>query len=311
MSTPSSVIAYRSALARHGEGHTKWMLRRGRWQSPRRGVVVVHSGRLTRDEQVLVDLVSCGPSAVLGGLTAANRDGLTGFPTSVTHIVLPAGLKRAARDGLVVHRSRNLSELDVHPHRRPARTRIARSIVDAASWSATELGATAITAAAVQQGLVRPSDLRAVLARNTKQIRRALILDVVAATDGGSLSEHEIEFLRLCRRFDLPCPSRQVQRADSTGRMRFTDAEFDEYDVVAEIDGAQHMELATWWDDLDRQNDLVIDHGRTVVRFVGLALRTRHRLVVTRLHDCLRAKRPDLHDDNKCKVCRLVALGRL
>lgn len=304
-------MSYREAVTHHGEGHTKWMLKRGRWQSPRRGVVVLHPARLTPDEQVLADLVSCGSSAVLGGLTAAHLDGFSGFPTSVTHIVVPEGLKRAGRDGIVVHRSRHLSELDVHPHRRPARTRIARSIVDAASWVATELGATAIVAAAVQQGLVRPSDLRAVLARNTKQPRRALLLEVVAATDGGSLSEHEIEFLRLCRRYDLPRPSRQVRRADSTGRMRYTDAEFDEYGVVAEVDGAQHMELATWWDDLDRQNDLVIDHGRTVIRFVGLALRMRHRLVVTRLHDCLRAKRPDLHDGNNCKVCRLVALGRL
>jgi very-short-patch-repair endonuclease len=81
--------------------------------------------------------------------------------------------------------------------------------------------------------------------------------------------------------------------------------------MVAEVDGAQHMEVSTWWDDLDRQNDLVIDDGKTVIRFVGLALKARPGRVVTRLHDCLRAKRPDLHDQSSCKVCRLVASGRL
>jgi hypothetical protein len=158
---------------------------------------------------------------------------------------------------------------------------------------------------------VRPTDLRAVLTRLTKQPKRALLREVVAATDGGSLSAHEVDFLRLCQRYDLPRPNRQVRRTDSTGRARFTDAEFDDYDVVAEVDGAQHMEVATWWDDLDRQNDLVIDDGKTVIRFVGLALRARPAHVVTRLHDCLKVKRPDLHDSHRCKVCRLVASGRL
>ena len=184
-------------------------------------------------------------------------------------------------------------------------------MIDAASWAASEKGATAITAASVQQGLVRASDLRAVLGRLTRQPRRALLFDVIDATDGGSLSVYEVEFLHLCRRYRLPLPSRQVRRADSAGRARFTDAEFDDYGVVAEVDGAQHMEIATWWDDLDRQNDLVIDHGRTVIRFVGLALRMRHRVVVRRLHDCLRLKRPDLHDAKTCKVCRLVVAGQL
>lgn len=271
----------------------------------------MHSGTLTRDERTLVDLMACGPGAALGGLTAATLDGLTGFPTSVTYAVLPSGVKRSRQDGIVVHRSRNLSALDVHPNRHPTRTRIPRSIVDAASWAASERAATAIVAASVQQGLVRPDDLRAVLTRLTKQPKRSLLLDVVAATDGGSLSAYEVDFLRLCQRYDLPRPTRQVRRTDSTGRTRFTDAEFDDYDVVAEVDGAQHMEVSTWWDDLDRQNDLVIDDGKTVIRFVGLALKARSGRVVTRLHDCLRAKRPDLHDQSSCKVCRLVASGHL
>lgn len=79
---------------------------------------------------------------------------------------------------------------------------------------------------------------------------------------------------------------------------------------MADVDRAQHLEVSTWWDDLDRQNDLVIDAQKTVVRFVGLALLRNPLHVASRLHDCLRMKRPDLHDD-MCKVCRLVALGRL
>lgn len=305
------VLSRRMADECFGKGHTRWMLEQQRWQSPRAGVVVTHSGALSEEERTLVDLCVCGPMAVLAGLTAARCDGFQGFAASATHILVPAGYKRVARPGIVVHRSRHLDPVDVHPARQPRRTRIARSVIDAASWAATDGAATAIVASSVQQGLVRPDHLRLVLERLQKVARRAHIAQVVDATDGGSLSEHEFEFLRLCHRFGLPTPSRQVRRTDSMGRDRYTDAEFDDYDVVAEIDGAQHMELRTWWDDLDRQNDLVIDGGKTVIRFVGLALRTQPSRVVTRLHDCLRNQRPDLHEARPCKVCRLVSLGRL
>jgi very-short-patch-repair endonuclease len=274
-------------------------------------VVVTHSGTLTAEERMLVDLLAYGPAAVLAGLSAATLDGLRGFQPPATQLLMPEGRKRVRRPGVVVHYSRHLSNLDVHPVRQPPRTRITRSVLDAASWAPTDDVAIAIVASAVQQGLVLPLHLRGVLSRQPRQPRRRLLFEVIDATDGGSLSRYEVEFLRICRFFGLPTPDRQVRRQDSRGRTRFTDAEFDEFDVVAEVDGAQHMELVTWWDDLDRQNDLIIDHGKTVIRFVGLALKTHRRRVATRLHDCLRGKRPDLHDRSPCKVCRLVALGRL
>jgi len=134
MPEPDTVLAYSRVVATFGQGHTRWMLRCGRWQSPRWGVVATHLGTLTREEQFAADLVSCGSGAVLAGLTAATVDGFTGFVTPTTHVLLPSGLKRAARDGIIVHRSAILTDLDIHPTRRPTRTRTARSIVDVASW---------------------------------------------------------------------------------------------------------------------------------------------------------------------------------
>lgn len=310
MPSDDSVLTVADAVSRFGADRVRWMVKSGRWQRPRRGVVVTHSGVLTRQEQVLADLLSCGSGAVLGGITAATLDGLSGFGTPVTHVLLSPGRKRVKQDGVMVHRSRALDDFDIHPTRRPIRTRIERSVIDAASWAATEKVAMAVVAASVQQKLVRPGDLRAALERLPKLRRRALIREVVDATDGGSLSAYEVEFLRLCRRYGLPLPNRQVRRRDSTGMTRYTDAEFDDFDVVAEVDGAQHLEVSTWWDDLDRQNDLVIDDKLTVVRFVGLALRRDPRRVAGRLHDCLRMKRPDLHDPNTCKVCRSAVSER-
>ena len=103
--------------------------------------------------------------------------------------------------------------------------------------AATDEVAIAVAAVSVQQGLVRASHLRAVLERRPKLRRRALLREVVDATDGGSSSAYEVELLRLCRRDGLPQPNRQVRRKDSAGKTRFTDVEFDDDDVVAEVDG--------------------------------------------------------------------------
>ena len=59
--------------------------------------------------------------------------------------------------------------------REPRRTRMARSLVDAAAWMATNRGAQAILAAAVQQRLARMEDLSAIVARNQRLPRRGMI----------------------------------------------------------------------------------------------------------------------------------------
>jgi len=59
---------------------------------------------------------------------------------------------------VVTHYARTLTEEDVHPFRRPRRTRVARSLIDAAAWMPTERGAMAVLAAGVEQRLVRAED---------------------------------------------------------------------------------------------------------------------------------------------------------
>lgn len=87
------------------------------------------------------------------------------------------------------------------------------------------------------------------------------------------MSEYEVLFLRLCRKHQLPIPSRQRRRRDAKGRWRYLDAHFDEYGLVAEIDGQQHLEVRAWWEDMMRDNDLVARDGKWVMRFAGFALR--------------------------------------
>jgi very-short-patch-repair endonuclease len=97
----------------------------------------------------------------------------------------------------------------------------------------------------------------------------------------------------MCRRFRLPTPTRQRKRRDSSGRWRYLDADFDEFNLVAEVDGQHHTEVLTWWSDMERQNDIVVHDDKAVLRFAGFALRRHPDRVahVLRTFFTLRAKR--------------------
>ncbi|MEO8107754.1 MAG: hypothetical protein ABI720_10600 [Actinomycetes bacterium] len=245
----------------------------GRWQRPAHGVVVLHSGPLTPDEAVQVELFAHGRHAVLGGVSAARADGLRIAEPPGLHIVVPHGSRDLARPGVVLHRSRTLAESQIHPVRTPRRTRLPRSVIDAAAWAGTDLGAQAVIASAVQQRLVTPNDLAGVVGLLARIRRRALITETIRDVSGGSLSEYEVLFIRLCRRYGLPLPTRQRRRKDAAGRWRYLDADYDDFDLVVEIDGQQHMEPRPWWEDMMRDNDLVANDGKWVMRFAGFALR--------------------------------------
>ncbi|HEY0999741.1 MAG TPA: hypothetical protein VGD83_08885, partial [Streptosporangiaceae bacterium] len=66
------------------------------------------------------------------------------------------------------------------------RTRIARSLVDAAAWMRTDRGTQAVLAAGVQQRLVRPADLLAVVAGNPRLRRRPILLSTLNDIMGGA-----------------------------------------------------------------------------------------------------------------------------
>jgi hypothetical protein len=268
-----TVMTMAAAIKVFGEPAVRWRLQRGRWQRPCRGVLVTHSGTVSNDEALWIAVLAAGPQAVLGGLTAATLDGLAGFEDRNTHLVVPASRKVRTRvQDVVVHRSRALSAEDVHPLRLPPRTRLARSLLDAAAWSRSAQGARSILAAGVQQRLIRPDHLVAMLNRFPTLPRRALIGSTLADIASGAQALSELDFCRLCRRFRLPQPDRQAMRVDGDGRRRWLDAYWDAARLVVEVDGLWHMEAAAWWADMRRDNHLTIT-GHRVLRFPAFAVR--------------------------------------
>ena len=269
------VLSTSTALRFMSEDQLRWKIASGRWQKPSRGVVIAQSGPLTERQSLRVALLRAGPRSALAGLTAARLDGFKGFDDKAPfadrpiHLLVPYGYKRRTPPlglNIVTHYSQLLTNADVHPTRQPRRTRIARSLVDAAAWMPTDRGAAAILAAGVQQGLARAADLKLVADRIETRRRRKLIIEVLGDIAGGSQAISELDFLRLVvRPFGLPEPTRQVPRRDRRNRRRWIDAAWDDCKLAVEIDGAQHTEDPLQrWDDMERDIDLVLDGYRTL-----------------------------------------------
>lgn len=289
------VLDTRSALAYLTPAALRWRLESGRWQQPCRGVVVAHSGPLTPQQTLRVAVLWAGKGSALAGLTAARLQGFRGFDEKACsiHLLIPAIAHHTKRSiqppfPLVVHYSRHLAPADIHPARRPPQTRIARSLVDAAAWMGTDRGAQAVLAAGVQQRLVRVTDLVAELDRNERLHRRKIIRQTLGDIAGGAHALSELDFTRLVvHQFKLPVPDRQVPLRDARGRRRWLDAVWEKARLVIEIDGAAHIDVRTYWDDMDRGNGLQLEHYR-VLRFPAWVVRYQPDHVAAQIRQALR-----------------------
>jgi hypothetical protein len=289
----AGVLTTGSALRYMTPEALEWRVRSGRWQKPCRGIVVAHSGPLSAEQRLWVAALWAGSGAVLGGLTAARLQGLRGFTDGEEPIDLirPPGrtlVKARPPLPLAVHYSRLLGEPDIQPARSPWRTRVARSLVDAASWRRTDRGAQAILAAGVQQGLVLPEHLAAELDRNTRVPRRALMRATIADIADGSRALSELDFLTcVIRPFRLPPPDRQVGRRDAQGRRRWLDAVWEQARLIVEIDGAGHVDVRQYWDDMDRDNSLKLARYDTL-RYPSFVIRYHAEYVAGQIAAALR-----------------------
>ncbi|WP_318528087.1 hypothetical protein, partial [Micromonospora aurantiaca (nom. illeg.)] len=261
----------------------------GRWRQAHRAVLVAHNGPVGPAQLRWITVLAAGPTALLGGMTAAQVGGLRGFPERVVHLLLPATTRRSPLPaGVLAHRTTHLPDSDVVPVAAPPRTAAARSIVDAAQWAPTDTRARAIVAAAFQQRLVGGDDVHEVVERMPRVRRRRLILSTATDAAGGAHSLGELDLLGLVRRAGLPEPSRQVVRRDSAGRRRYLDAYFEQWRVHVGVDGGQHLDPAHAWADMRRQNDLWVE-GDRVLRFPAWVLRAHPEEVIAQLRAALRA----------------------
>jgi hypothetical protein len=239
------------------------MLAAGRWRT--RGVIVVamHNGPLTHEQRLWAAVLNAGPSAALAARTAATDQGLIGWEPECIEIVVPRSTTVPAglRLNVKVHESRRFSTVDIHPGRSLPTVRIERALIDAAVWSRSPRTACGVLAAGVQQRLTQVPRLREVLESAGAVRHRRLLAAVLNDIEGGAQAMSEVAFLRFCRRNGLPRPVLQVVRLDRSGKRRYIDATFRRCDgrlLRVEIDGALHLVVRTYWNDMARGNELVI-----------------------------------------------------
>lgn len=277
------------ANAEHGRAAVRHAVARGVWQRPVRGVVVRHNGTLTAAERRLVALAACAPGSALGGATALELDGLTGLTSSSTFVVLPEGARRPRElpDGTVTHWSTLVEDLDVHPLRRPRRTRPERSLLDLATWAATDRQARWAVLAAFQQGLVNETTMLRACDRRGTVGRSGLVRESVHDAVGGiqSLPERDLDLLLLVA--GLPRPTRQ-RAVEGPGRRYHLDLDWETFGVAAEVHGLPHHDVGRWSQDLHRSNEVVIAGPRLLV-FTSYAIRHQQPVVLDQLARALRA----------------------
>jgi len=265
-----------------------------RWQVVSAGLMVLHNTRLTPAQRQGVATFAGGRLCALTARTAAAVAGLTGWEPPSLEVVVPRGTTYPALPFPVrVHESRRFTVNDV-VESWPPRVSIERALIDGGAWVARPRSACGLLAAGVQQGLTTATRLLAEL-EGAGQIRhRRLMARALADIDGGAQAVREMDFLRFCRHHGFPRPELQVVRMDERGRRRYLDATLKTPDgrlVRVEIDGALHLVVQTYWNDMWRSNDLAI--GRELVlRFPSYVIHANDPDAVAQLRRALNLSAP-------------------
>jgi len=246
-----------------------------RWAVRTHSVYTTTTGPLSREQLLWVALEHAGPRALLGGLTACEQLGMKNWSREQVTVLVDQELSFDPVAGVRYFRTRRSLTAMRHPTQAPRCCRIEPAVLLFAAHEPSTRTALGAVSATVQQRLTTPASLLE-WTRALRPLRRAVaIRDLLADISGGSQSLAEIDVLRLCRAWGLVPPRRQKRRRDRSGRLRFTDCEWDLPDgrvLVLEIDGAFHLDVGSYTDDVKRHRSLTTDR-RVVVRCTAYEVR--------------------------------------
>jgi hypothetical protein len=230
----------------------RWLVESGRWQSPFPRVYVTFSGPIPLSTMEHAALLYAGDGAALSHESAGRYWRLCPAPM-VIHISVPYARDADDQPGLLIHRSRTLSEDDVHPSLCPRRTRIERTVLDLLAEKRTADSALGLVADAVRERATTPDRVRAAMLLRPKTRWRKVILDALPDLRAGAHSPLELRDAKLRRRHGLPMGRRQIGRLhDGT---EYLDVIIDEWRLHVELDGRLgHDRARERWRDMRRDN---------------------------------------------------------
>jgi hypothetical protein len=202
---------------------------------------------------------------MLGGLTAAELQGLQRWQRQEIMVIVDDELSFDPLDGVRFFRSRRTISAMRAPGLLPI-CRLEPAILLFAGYERHRRTAHGAVVATVQQRLTTPGRLGEWLdwlrpLRRSGELR-SLLVDV----GGGVHSLAERDLRRACRTFGVVPPRSQTPRRDRAGRIRYTDAEWllpDGTVLVLEVEGAFHDDVLQSAADKSRQRKLTT--GRRIV----------------------------------------------
>ena len=267
----------RRQLSAHGVtwDHVDHQIASRRWTERTPRVISTFTGELTRDQQLWLAVLHAGPRSMLGGLTAAEQHGLSGWERDTVTVLVDDELSFERVDGVRFFRSRR--PFPLLRSRKPGlpRCQLEPAVLLWAGYDAQVRPAHGVIAATVQQRLTTPARLAEWVdmlhpLRGAKAFKRT-----IGDIGGGAHSGAELDVRRMCRRFSMRPPDRQRIRKDRAGKRRWTDCEWDLPDrttLVLEVDGAFHIEVRQQGDDFKRARRITT-RNRIVVRCSAYELR--------------------------------------
>jgi hypothetical protein len=265
-------VAHRRDLAALGvdKDRIRRALRRGRWQEPVPGVIVLHSGALTRHERHLTALSWAGPGSRLSHTSAlrllgaridepqvrlrvagVRGDYAAPEDAGLVQVSAPHGRHLDSVGFVVVHQSRRpLGDLVVDGLRT---TTAARAAVDVALTAARRQDVEHVVADVLQKRLATLEQLSAEV-RAAGRLTTRWLRDAVGDAARGIRSVGESDLRRIVVAAGLPEPEWSAPVVTPAGTYH-VDALWRDRGVAAEADGAAfHLSAADWSADLRRQN---------------------------------------------------------
>lgn len=242
---------------------------RGSWQGLGRHAVALHSGTVSPLGQRWAAVIGAGNGGALDGVSQLQHAGLTGFDQQRITVSITRGYHRADLAGVEVRTLRRRQPGEILPGLPRARTDIA--LIRAATWAASDRQAAHLLVSSAQQRLVRTSALPELVTRLRPHWRPGLIRGVVGDIADGAQALSELDFGRLCVRYRVPRPERQIVRRTSRGWFHL-DAGWPSLGLAVEVDGLHHYLGMGPVDDALRQNAVVLA-GDAVLRLPVLGLR--------------------------------------
>lgn len=256
-----------------------------RWTTiPRRGVVVGSADDQTPHRLALIQV---GQGAAIGGVSALQLAGLTGWDEDIIHVWVRKSFSKNDAPGVEVHESRRWTADDLIGSGIP-RANPTVAAIQSALWAKTGRQAATLLAMSVQQRLVCGEVLAVEFERVKRHRFRAMLRLVIADIGGGAQSINELDFAVLCRAHGLPEPSRQERRQSSQGRI-YLDVYWKAYRVRLEVNGAGHGILVAAMGDEIRTVDAQAE-GDAAVQVSVLTIRVEPLPLMEALGRLLRSR---------------------